>query len=159
MEILFIDIILSFFVTFVFIGKIAAESNINLILGTGATATIFFVINIYMLRNMYMDIESKFYFISNYIAYFIFVAVNIMVCRFLSAEVYTVLFGITKFVRFIPYNISNIESAALFHGVMFVIITIIPLIFRGINDDLNEFIEHEEMLNAIQEREDGKCPY
>ena len=87
----------------------------------------FMCINIHMLRQCYFDLHSKFiYYVSNYAAFAIFAAVNILMCLYSDNEIYTWMFAITKFIKYTYSVISPLISAILFQIILAGTIALAP---------------------------------
>lgn len=133
-ELLITTVLLSVAVTALNIAGIIF-SRTTLFLGTFLGTALFVFINIRRLRLCYFDVHSNFiYYSVNYAAYFIFAAVSFAIYKFCSNEVYTWMFAITKFAKYIM-EFSNVESALIFHGVGLLMILLAPLGMGWIFDE------------------------
>ncbi len=91
-------------------------------------ALIFVLINVDMLKHCYYDLRKKYiYYLTNYIAYFLYMAVTALVYFLFGITVYSWAFGITRFLGYTFSAITNHASVIIFHVIMLVAIGIAPL--------------------------------
>lgn len=99
------------------------DLTIGLLIGTA----LFLLINARMLRRCYFEMRDiTLYYVVNYCAYVIFGAFNLCTYKLFSSAVYAWLFAVTKFARYIGFNISSPLSATIFHIIMVILIFSIP---------------------------------
>lgn len=107
-------------------GALDTENKLLTALAVGVV--VFMSINTVMLRHCFFDLENRnFYYITNVIAYFLFVLANLAVYYFCSEEVYTWIFAITKIAHFSVLDVSNLYSALAFHCIGMIVTMIAPL--------------------------------
>lgn len=88
---------------------------------------IFIFINVKMMRNCYFDLVGTHgYYIGNYAAYLIFAGVNFIIYK-LNDMIYTWLFAITKFAKYLGPELSTTDSALAFHIIMLTIVAVAPV--------------------------------
>lgn len=128
-ELLLIEIILSALVTLLNIyGFLSTQQQ--LLTGLFVVSLIYVGINIFLMRNSFYFLRREWaYYISNYVAYFIFAAINLIMCK-AGGAIYTWLFAITKTFVYTRYEFSMFISACLCHVIM---IVVIPLSTIGID--------------------------
>lgn len=140
----------------------------------GIAFALFAAFNIQNLCDCYFDMRSKaLYYAVNLPSYAAFALITLVMQRALSARTFTWVFGIFKVISVATaYQISNFRSALIMHGVMFLVIGIIPfavmlpeieqtgaemlpLVIPGSNPD-NEAADGEQ-ANAVQQKaENGR---
>ncbi len=104
------------------------NSQTALLVGTFLFATVFVFVNIKQLRRCYFDLMGNVeYYASNCIAYIIFIAVNLLMCRFCPQTVFTWVFAITKFLQYLGVGITALFSAVMFHIIMLTVILVAPV--------------------------------
>lgn len=131
---------------------------------------IYAFINILFQRRCCVDLaDKKLYYKTNYIAYLIFVFVNIICAFTLNSVSYAWMFAITRAMRYLYVVVPNVVSALFFHAVMLVIIYISPYgmakVLHAVSDsrDFNKYLykrkyddsdddEVEEMFNIPEHR-------
>ncbi len=135
----------------------------------GIAFALFAAFNIQNLCDCYFDMRSKaLYYAVNLPSYAAFALITLVMQRALSARTFTWVFGIFKVISVATaYQISNFRSALIMHGVMFLVIGIIPfavmlpeieqtgaemlpLVIPGSNPD-NEAADGEQ-ANAVQQK-------
>ena len=80
------------------------------------SAACWFLLNVYMLRRCYFGLRNKrIYYISNFTAYTFFGLCTVIVYLCFSNAVYGWLFAIAKFLKYTKFDISTVQSTALFH--------------------------------------------
>lgn len=133
MELLILHIILSSFMISLNVLEVISEPN-EMFLGMLFGVIVFVVIHIRMMRLCFFDLNNKLaHYISNYLAYLIFMAINLIMCRFCENEIYVWLFSITTFAAYIPdFMISSFDSALIFHGILILAIILAPLGMRRV---------------------------
>lgn len=94
----------------------------------GIAFALFAAFNIQNLCDCYFDMRSKaLYYAVNLPSYAAFALITLVMQRALSARTFTWVFGIFKVISVATaYQISNFRSALIMHGVMFLVIGIIP---------------------------------
>lgn len=94
----------------------------------GIAFALFAAFNVRNLCDCYFDMRSKaIYYAVNLPSYAAFALITLVMQRALSARAFTWIFGIFKVVSVATaYRISNFRSALIMHGVMFLVIGIIP---------------------------------
>ena len=94
----------------------------------GAAFLLFAIINIQHLCGCWFDMRSKsIYYAVNLPSYAAFAAITLCLQRVLSPRAFTWIFGIFKvFSVATAYGISNFRSALMMHGIMFLIILLVP---------------------------------
>ena len=94
----------------------------------GIAFALFAAFNIRNLCDCYFDMRSKaLYYAVNLPSYAAFALITLVMQRALSARTFTWVFGIFKVISVATaYQISNFRSALIMHGVMFLVIGIIP---------------------------------
>jgi len=91
-------------------------------------AVLFAVIQAFMLRHCYFDLCNKYdYYLFNYLAYAVFMVVDIAVFFLCNNVIFTWGFGITKFLRFISVGMDTFFGIIVFHLAMLVIIALAPI--------------------------------
>lgn len=105
------------------------EEESDLLTNLSAMFGIYIVINLFLFskRLRYTRSRTK-YYMTNYIAYAIFAIINLFMCMFSPAEVYTGLFSITTFLFYSHLDISIFLSACAFHVIMFFVIAVVTRI-------------------------------
>lgn len=95
----------------------------------GIAFALFAAFNVRNLCDCYFDMRSKaLYYAVNLPSYAAFVLITLVMQRALSARAFTWVFGIFKVISVATaYQISNFRSALIMHGVMFLVIGIIPV--------------------------------
>lgn len=135
----------------------------------GIAFALFAAFNIQNLCDCYFDMRSKaLYYAVNLPSYAAFALITLVMQRALSARTFTWVFGIYKVISVATaYQISNFRSALIMHGVMFLVIGIIPfavmlpeieqtgaemlpLVIPGSNPD-SEAADGEQ-ANAVQQK-------
>lgn len=135
----------------------------------GIAFALFATFNVRNLCDCYFDMRSKaLYYAVNLPSYAAFALITLVMQRALSARTFTWVFGIFKVISVATaYQISNFRSALLMHGVMFLVIGIIPfavmlpeieqtgaemlpLVIPGSNPD-SEAADGEQ-ANAVQQK-------
>lgn len=135
----------------------------------GIAFALFAAFNIQNLCDCYFDMRSKaLYYAVNLPSYAAFALITLVMQRALSARTFTWVFGIFKVISVATaYQISNFRSALIMHGVMFLVIGIIPfavmlpeieqtgaemlpLVIPGSNPD-SEAADGEQ-ANAVQQK-------
>ncbi len=135
----------------------------------GIAFALFAAFNIRNLCDCYFDMRSKaLYYAVNLPSYAAFALITLVMQRALSARTFTWVFGIFKVISVATaYQISNFRSALIMHGVMFLVIGIIPfavmlpeieqtgaemlpLVIPGSNPD-SEAADGEQ-ANAVQQK-------
>lgn len=135
----------------------------------GIAFALFAAFNVRNLCDCYFDMRSKaLYYAVNLPSYAAFALITLVMQRALSARTFTWVFGIFKVISVATaYQISNFRSALIMHGVMFLVIGIIPfavmlpeieqtgaemlpLVIPGSNPD-NEAADGEQ-ANAVQQK-------
>lgn len=135
----------------------------------GIAFALFAAFNIQNLCDCYFDMRSKaLYYAVNLPSYAAFALITLVMQRALSARTFTWVFGIFKVISVATaYQISNFRSALIMHGVMFLVIGIIPfavmlpeieqtgaemlpLVIPGSNPD-SEAADGEQ-VNAVQQK-------
>lgn len=135
----------------------------------GIAFALFAAFNIRNLCDCYFDMRSKaLYYAVNLPSYAAFALITLVMQRALSARAFTWIFGIFKVISVATaYQISNFRSALIMHGVMFLVIGIIPfavmlpeieqtgaemlpLVIPGSNPD-SEAADGEQ-ANAVQQK-------
>lgn len=135
----------------------------------GIAFALFAAFNIQNLCDCYFDMRSKaLYYAVNLPSYAAFALITLVIQRALSARTFTWVFGIFKVISVATaYQISNFRSALIMHGVMFLVIGIIPfavmlpkieqtgaemlpLVIPGSNPD-SEAADGEQ-ANAVQQK-------
>lgn len=102
------------------------QNSMLLFLSLGAA--LFLYVNVRMMRDCYYDIRGgMYYFVGNYAAYLIFMAVSLLLYFFGGSGIFTWLFAITKFVRYTGGGVSNLVSTLIFHAVMLLSVLLAPL--------------------------------
>ncbi len=143
---------LELFVTNLFLSLLLIYANLGYLLNTKealsmgfiAGTAVFLYINVRMLRNCYFDLEGKSaYYSSNVIAYLSFTLLSMFAYFFVSNEIYTWVFALTKFVRYINSQISAFISICIFHILGILSIYVAPL---GMGNFINERIENEQIM-------------
>ena len=94
----------------------------------GIAFALFAAFNVRNLCDCYFDMRSKaLYYAVNLPSYAAFALITLVMQRALSARTFTWVFGIFKVISVATaYQISNFRSALIMHGVMFLVIGIIP---------------------------------
>ena len=94
----------------------------------GIAFALFAAFNVRNLCDCYFDMRSKaIYYAVNLPSYAAFALITLVMQRALSARTFTWVFGIFKVISVATaYQISNFRSALIMHGVMFLVIGIIP---------------------------------
>lgn len=135
----------------------------------GIAFALFAAFNVRNLCDCYFDMRSKaLYYAVNLPSYAAFALITLVMQRALSARTFTWVFGIFKVISVATaYQISNFRSALIMHGVMFLVIGIIPfavmlpeieqtgaemlpLVIPGSNPD-SEAADGEQ-ANAVQQK-------
>lgn len=135
----------------------------------GIAFALFAAFNVQNLCDCYFDMRSKaLYYAVNLPSYAAFALITLVMQRALSARTFTWVFGIFKVISVATaYQISNFRSALIMHGVMFLVIGIIPfavmlpeieqtgaemlpLVIPGSNPD-SEAADGEQ-ANAVQQK-------
>lgn len=135
----------------------------------GIAFALFAAFNVRNLCDCYFDMRSKaLYYAVNLPSYAAFALITLVMQRALSARTFTWVFGIFKVISVATaYQISNFRSALIMHGVMFLVIGIIPfavmlpeieqtgaemlpLVIPGSNPD-SEAADGEQ-VNAVQQK-------
>lgn len=135
----------------------------------GIAFALFAAFNVRNLCDCYFDMRSKaLYYAVNLPSYAAFALITLVMQRTLSARTFTWVFGIFKVISVATaYQISNFRSALIMHGVMFLVIGIIPftvmlpeieqtgaemlpLVIPGSNPD-SEAADGEQ-ANAVQQK-------
>lgn len=130
-ELLLTSIILSVTVTWLNTAGILSTKQ-DLFSGTFIGTAIFVFINIRMLRHCYFDLRSNpRYYLLNLAAYLLFTALGFVIYNFCPDEIYTWIFAITKFVKYIN-NLPTFYSALTFHCIGILTIFLAPLGMRWI---------------------------
>lgn len=126
-ELFLINIILSILITILnMLGFLYSQQQ--LLTGLFFAFVIYAAVNIFLMRNSFYVLKSRVaYYASNYIAYFIFAAVNLGLCSIINNTVYTSLFAITKIFVYTQFSISVFISAVIFHLIMLAVVTIAPI--------------------------------
>ena len=135
----------------------------------GIAFALFAAFNVRNLCDCYFDMRSKaLYYAVKLPSYAAFALITLVMQRALSARTFTWVFGIFKVISVATaYQISNFRSALIMHGVMFLVIGIIPfavmlpeieqtgaemlpLVIPGSNPD-SEAADGEQ-ANAVQQK-------
>lgn len=126
-EILLVNMVLSAFVTALnFVGILNSQQQIFHALLVGVFMSL--AINIALMRQCYYDLTNRMiYYTSNYIAYFLFMVVNLVVGAVFDEYVYAWMFSLAKVARFSHHQVSSLVSAFIFNGVMFISINFAPI--------------------------------
>lgn len=74
---------------------------------------------------------KKRYFVSSYIAYIIYIALNICMFCFDTNVLYNIFFIITRFAQYCIPEIPLFTSIIIFHTIMLISITVMPFIIRA----------------------------
>lgn len=125
-EILFCEALIS--------AVIAALSVCNALTNLGTLITVLFVgvllfmgIHFMLLRTNCYELPDNFlYFIINLTAYLLFAIFALGVYMLCSPDVYTWLFAVMKFVRYVHEGVSNFSSAVIFLLVGFMMVFVAP---------------------------------
>ncbi len=126
-ELFALDIILSAAITFLNIIDVLHGAGM-LMAGLCLGAIAFIAVQFFWMRSAFFAAQDKkLYYIANYTAYMIFILVNIGVFFSCGNEPYAWLFAITKFVRFMPFGVSNFVSAVIFHVLMLLAVALAPV--------------------------------
>ncbi len=138
LEMLFWSVFLSAFgILFNFSGIAGSKKMLMVFLTLGTLA--YLLLNLHQLKQCFYDLQDKkMYYYSNFIAYFLFVIVSLLVYVLAGNTAYAWCFAITKFLRYSPLGISNLVSALIFHGLLLLVIIIAPIGMDWI------FMEEEE---------------
>ena len=103
---------------------------------------VFVLINVRMLRQCYFEFRSNIiYFLVNMSSYLFFAGVTIAVYYLCSKECFTWLFAVTKFAKYLGFDINNLLSLLLFHIIGLLMVTFAPIGMSWIfTDDIDEDI-------------------
>lgn len=127
-ELFFVNFILSAIVTGLYELELLAATQTAVKFAMLISAIIYVVIQVFMLRQCFFDLSNKYdYYLFNYAAYAIFMVFNIVLFFFGGSFIFTWLFGITKFLRFINHGIDTFFGILVFHLVMLIAITLAPI--------------------------------
>ena len=92
------------------------ENEVSLLAGMLAGTAVFMYADYRMLQNCYFDLTDKpLYYFTNITAYIIFAAAGFLTYALGSGNVYTWLFAVTKFARYMNIGITAVCSALIFH--------------------------------------------
>lgn len=120
-------IILSALITALYELGIIKTQN-SLVLCSFLFVAIFIFINVRMMRWCYFDLVGTHgYYIGNYVAYLIFVGVNFIIYKELNDMIYTWMFAITKFAKYLGPELSTMDSALTFHIIMLMDVAVAPV--------------------------------
>lgn len=126
-EILVVNILISAAIMLLnIIGILGTQKQIfhGMIAGT----VLSIVINFVFMRRCYYVLTNRFlYYTSNYIAYAMFLAVNLFVGAVFDNYTYAWLFAVAKVARFSHYQVGSFVSALIFNMVMFLSVLLAPV--------------------------------
>lgn len=106
---------------------------------------IFIVSNVFMLRQCYFDLrDTAAYYITNYIAYFVFMVITYVTFRLFGEIPYAWLFNTLKLAAFTDFDLSSLRSTFVTHGIMLLIIAVAPIGMDWVFDLPEEDFEDEE---------------
>ena len=147
LEFFFWEVVLSVVLT----ALATAEGNVTtkfISVGLSFTGTfVYAFINILFQRRCCVDLaDKKLYYKTNYMAYLIFVFVNIICVYALDNTTYAWMFAVTKAMRYLYLVVPTVVSALFFHVVMLVVIYISPY---GM----------ENILHAVSDSRDFNKPF
>lgn len=104
---------------------------------------IFIVSNVLMLRRCYFDLRNTVaYYVTNYMAYFVFMVITYVTFRLFGEVPYAWLFNTLKLAAFTDFDLSSLRSTFFTHGIMLLIIAVAPIgmdwVFELPDEDFDE---------------------
>lgn len=136
-EFLCTEVILSVLATLanIFLG---ITQRYHLVIFLGIMILAFMGVSIWQMRRCYYEIQDlKEHYKLNFIAYMMFVVLSLVVCLIFPGMLFTWLFSITKFLKYLGF--AQIVSLLIFHVFGIVAILVSPL---GANDEIQEYEEY-----------------
>ena len=126
-ELLVTSAAISAAVTMLNISEILNTKN-RLFFGLFAGVIIFVFLNVRMMRHCYFDLKNKrLYYFSNLAAYLLFAAAGFVSSLFLPNVLYTCIFVVTKFVKYLFSDIPAYYSVLIFHAIGLSAVFLAPL--------------------------------
>ncbi len=121
------------------------SSPTELFVGLIVGAIIFFIFNIFMQRQYYLDVDGRMtYYLASLIPYALYIALSIWTYK-VNYTAYVWLFSITKFLSYFNYiYISNRNAIIIFHIIGLLITT---FAYLGLKDVADKML-FEEMRNS-----------
>lgn len=136
-EFLCTEVILSVLATLanIFLG---ITQRYHLVIFLGIMILAFMGVSIWQMRRCYYDIRDiLLHYKLNFIAYMMFAVLSLVVCLIFPGMLFTWLFSITKFLKYLGFG--QIVSLLIFHLSGIVAILVSPL---GANDEIREYEEY-----------------
>jgi hypothetical protein len=161
-EFFFWEIILSVIITALATAEGNATTKLISVGLSFAGIFIYAFINVLFQRRCCFDLADKnLYYKTNYIAYLMFVFINMICILILDGTTYAWMFSLTRAMRYLYIVVPNVVSALIFHGVMLLAIYISPYgmdrILHTVNNDadVEDFLyEYEDDVYAEDEEEE-----
>lgn len=116
---------------------------------------IFVLINVLSLRKDYFELcNPPLYFVLNYVAYGIFIAITLVCYKFLAPVPYAWLFNTLKLMAFSEFDASTLTATILTHIMMIIAIALAPIgmewVFE-VDDEVFMYIPQEDTENSNNE--------
>lgn len=116
---------------------------------------IFIVSNVFMLRQCYFDLRNTAaYYITNYIAYFVFMVITYVTYRLFGEVPYAWLFNTLKLAAFTDFDLSSLRSTFVTHGIMLLIIAVAPIGMDWVFDLPEDDFDEEDEPEPFEDEED-----
>lgn len=119
-----------------------------LVIGT----VIFLVINIVQMRDCYFELgNAPQYYLANLFAYGLFSVTTVVVYK-VSNFIFTWIFGITKFMRYLPIDVPAKYSLLLFLAILGIAVLLAPIGMQKIvEEDEAAMLEEMESMEIFEE--------
>ncbi|MBQ8836662.1 MAG: hypothetical protein IJ002_04040 [Clostridia bacterium] len=132
-ELLITSIVISSAVNTIHLSNIFGQENETLFIMLLIGFLIFAAFHIRKLRQCFYALHNiKRYCICNFTAYLLFVALSMSVFLLLGNVAYAWMFSIFKFLRYCPFELHTILSAAVAHSIMLISIVAAPAGMRWV---------------------------
>ena len=111
---------------------------------------VFIIINFCFLRSCYAAVEgARVYYAANILSCLIFAFINIGAYKFLSADLHTWLFVITRFGRYVYIGINSLKAVFIFYCIVGVSVFLAPIGLGWIKREKEEKIREKADVYEI----------